>query len=200
MKYCVFLHSGLPLLFGTCTDVKPYLLVTQFHGIEGNCITFSSLVHKIIPNSQKEWCRIMYECADALFFIHSKDHLHNDLKGDNVIISDVNNSLHPVIIDFGKSTLLTKGKLYKLSLRDQEKYRKYHKHIAPEVVRGTHPQSPASDVYGFGLLLSLLCKYNKTYEPLRKLAFSCINGSPEKRPTTQQLVAELQLQYTSQSM
>ena len=63
----------------------------------------------------------MYECADALLFIHSKEHLHNDLKGDNVIISDINNSLHPVIIDFGKSTLLTKGKLYKLSLRDQEK-------------------------------------------------------------------------------
>ena len=109
------------------------------------------------------------------YIIHSKDNLHNDLKGDNVIIrqvSDVNNSLHPVIIDFSKSTLLTKGKSCKLSLRDQEKYRKYHKHIAAEVVRGTHPQSPASDVYGFWLLLSLLCKYNKTYEPLRKLAFS----------------------------
>ena len=62
--------------------------------------------------------------------------------------------LHPVIIDFGKSTTLAKGKLYKLSLRDQEKYRKYHKHIAPEVVRGTHPQSPASDVYAFGLLVT----------------------------------------------
>ena len=58
----------------------------------------------------------MYECADALSFIHSKDHLHNDLKGDNVIISDVNNSLRPVIIDFGKSTTLAKGKFYKLSL------------------------------------------------------------------------------------
>ena len=135
-----------------------------------------------------------------LSIIHSKDHLHNDLKGTNVIISDVNNSLHPVIIDFGKSTTLTKGKLYKPSLRDQEKYKKYHKHIAPEVVRGTNPQSPASDVYGFGLLLSQLSKYNKTYEPLRKLAFSCIHKSPEKRPTTQQLVAALQLQYTSQSM
>ena len=185
-------------MFGYCAEAKPYLLVTQFHEMEGNCVTFSCLVHKNIPHSQKEWCRIMYECAYALSFIHTKDH-HNDLKGDNVI-SDVNNSLHPVIIDFGKSTTLAKGKLYKLSLRDQEKYRKYHKHIAPEVVRGTHPQSPASDVYGFGLLLSLLCKYNKTYEPLRKLAFSYINGSPEKRPTTQQLVVALQLQYTSQSM
>lgn len=108
-------------MFGYCTEAKPYLLVTQFHGMEGNCVTFSCLVHKNIPDSRKEWCRIMYECADALLFIHSKDHLHNDLKGDNVIISDVNNSLHPVIIDFGKSTTLAKGKLYKLSLRDQEK-------------------------------------------------------------------------------
>ena len=67
-------------------------------------------------------------------------------------------------------------------------------------MRGTHPQCPASDVYGFGLLLSLLCKYNKTYEPLRKLAFSCINGTPEKRPTTQQLVAALQLVTIQQSV
>ena len=184
--------SGLPLLFGCCSEAKPYLLVTQFHGIEGHCVTFKCLVQKNIHDPPKEWCRIMYECADALLFIHSKDYLHNDLKGDNVIISDANNSLHPVIIDFGKSTTLAKGKVYQLSLRDQEKYRKHHKHIAPEVVRGTHPQSPASDVYGFGLLLSLLCKY-KPYEPLRKMAFSCINGTPEKRPTTQQLVAELQL-------
>lgn len=139
----------------------------------------------------------MYECADALLFIHTKGYLHNDLKGNNVIISDDNNSLHPVIIDFGKSTTVSKGKLCKLSLQDQKKYRKYHNHIAPEVVRGTHPQSTASDVYAFGLLLSWLCKY-KIYEPIRKLAFSCINGTPEKRPSTQQLVAELQSQYMSQ--
>ena len=69
----------------------------------------------------------MYECVDALLFIHSKDHIHNDLKGENMIVSDVNNSL----------------------------------------------------------------------QPLSKLAFSCINGSPEKRNTTKPLVAELQLQYTT---
>ena len=154
------------MVFGCSTEAKPYLLITQFHGIEGNCVTFSCLVQKTIPDTQKEWSRIMYECVHALLFIHSKEHLHNDLKGDNVIISDVNTSLHPVIIDFGKSpcSTLAKGKLYQLSLRDQEKYRKHHKHVAPEVVRGTHPQSPGSDVDGFGLLLSLLCKYHKTYD------------------------------------
>ena len=53
------------------------------------------------------------------------------------------------------ATTVAKGKLYRLSLRDQEKYRKHHKHIAPGVVRGTHQQPPASDVYGFELLFSL---------------------------------------------
>ena len=139
----------------------------------------------------------MYECADALYFIHSKEYLHNDLKADNVIINEGNNSLHPIIIDFGKSTNLAKGKVYHVSPRDQERYRQFHKHIAPEVVRGTHPQSQASDVYAFGLLLPLLCQH-KPYEPLRKLAFSCINGTPEKRPTTRHLVAELQSQCTNQ--
>lgn len=156
-------------------------------------MTFKSLVLQNVNDPQREWCRIMFECADALYYIHSKEYLHNDLKGDNVIMNEIHNSLHPVIIDFGKSTTISQGKIYKLSSRDQEKYRKCHKHIAPEVVRGTHSQSIASDVYAFGLLLSLLCKH-KRYEPLRKLAFSCINGTPEKRPTTTQLLTELQSQ------
>ena len=115
------------------------------------------------------------------------------------IISDHNNTLHPVIIDFGKSTTIPQGKYYKLSQRDQDKYRKYHKHIAIEVVRGTHPQSEASDIYAFGLLLSLLCKY-KPNEALRKLAVWCINGNPEKRPQTQQLATKLKAQYQESNL
>ena len=119
--------------------------------------------------------------------------------GDSVIISDNNNTLHPVIIDFGKSTTLPIGKLYKLSLRHQDKYRKYHKHKAIEVIRGTHPQSQASDIYAFGLLLSLLCKH-KPNEALRKLAVCCIKGNPEKRPPTQQLATELKAQYQNTNL
>ena len=146
-------------------------------------MTFTSLVLKHNNLPQSKWCQIMYHCADALLYIHSRKFLHNDLKGDNinVIISGSKNNFYPVIIDFGKSTETSNGKFYKLPLGDQEKYRKYHKHIAPEVVRGTHAQSQASDVYAFGLLLSLLCKY-KPFEPLRKLAVGCIKGNPEKGP------------------
>lgn len=63
-----------------------------------------------VNDPQKEWCRIVFECADALYYTHSKEYLHNDLKGDNVIINETHNSLHPVIIDFGKSTTIARAK------------------------------------------------------------------------------------------
>ena len=72
-------------------------------------MTFKSLVLQNVNDPQREWCRIMFECADALYYIHSKEYLHNDLKGANFIINETQNSLHPVIIDFGKSTTIAKG-------------------------------------------------------------------------------------------
>ena len=67
----------------------------------------------------------MYHCTDhTLLYIHSRNFLHIDLKGDNVIISANKNNPYPVIIDFGKSTETSRGKFYTLSLRDQDKYRK----------------------------------------------------------------------------
>ena len=98
-------------------------------------MTFKSLVLRNINDPQSEWCRIMYECADALYYNHSKEYLHNYLKGVNVIINENSHSLHPVIIDLGKCSTIAGGKIYHLSPRDQEKYTKYHKHVAPEVVR-----------------------------------------------------------------
>jgi len=77
----------------------------------------------------------MNECADASYFINSKEYLHND----NVVVNEDNNSLHPKMIDFATSTTLAKGKVHHLSPRDQERYRKFHRHVAPEVVGGTHP-------------------------------------------------------------
>ena len=56
----------------------------------------------------------MYHCADALLDIHSCNFLHNDLKGDNVIISGNKNNFYPVIIAFGKSTETSRQILHAL--------------------------------------------------------------------------------------
>ena len=98
-------------------------LLTQFHRIENDSVTFTSLVLKHNNLSQSKWCQIMYHYADALLYIHSRNFLHNDLKGGNVIISGNKNNFFLLIIDSGKSTETSKGNFYKLSLRDQDKYR-----------------------------------------------------------------------------
>lgn len=161
--------------------MKPFLLVTQFHGVNEKCVTFSEGVITNVVVTVQEWTSILFKCVDALSFLHSKHILHNDIKGDNVIISKINDHFSPIIIDFGKAVDMAKAKVYQLPAKDQEKYRKEHKQIAPELVRGTHKQSTASDVYSFGLLISLVCKYYLC-EPLRKLAFQCIHCNPSKRP------------------
>jgi len=86
------------------------------------------------------------KCSDALSYIHSEGYLHNDFNGDNETISDNKNTLQPVIIHFGQTARLSKGKLYKLSQRNQDKCKKYHTNKGIEVVRGTHLQSQESDI------------------------------------------------------
>ena len=97
--------------------------------------------------------------------MHKKGFLHNDLKGDNVLLSNYDNAIHPVIIDFGKCRSITNPKRYSLTAKEQRKYKKYHRHIAPELVEGTHPQSCQSDIYSYGYLLGQINTVNckKTY-------------------------------------
>ena len=65
------------------------------------------------------------------------------------------------VIDFGKMKEMSKAKIYILSLKDQERYGKYYRQIAPEVVSGKAKQSAASDIYSFGQVISLICHYNR---------------------------------------
>ena len=73
-----------------------------------------------------------------------------------MIIAKVHVIFFPVLIDFGKAFYVTEAKMYTSTPREKEKYRKYHEHIAPELVRGTHKQLTASDIYSFGRLVSFV--------------------------------------------
>ena len=55
--------------------------------------------------------------------------IHNDLKGDNVVLSSspVLPKVKPVIIDFGKACETTKGKTYKLTEKEKKKYESVHR-------------------------------------------------------------------------
>ena len=82
--------------------------------------------------------------AAGLSHIHGKGILHNDLKADNVALSDclpASNEapvprLWPTIVDFGKACPSEKGKMYVLGSRQKEMYRSRFSHIAPDLVDG----------------------------------------------------------------
>ena len=59
----------------------------------------------------------------------------------------------PVIIDFGKCIKKLDASRKVWSKEKQEAYKQQNKHMAPEVVAGTHLPSYASDIYSLGLLL-----------------------------------------------
>lgn len=184
----ILCFSVLPLVFGVCVDQLPYLLVMQFYGVEGSCITLSNALKTQLLKSATTWLPVTYSIADGLQYIHEKGYLHNDLKGDNIVITKRDEQYNPVIIDFGKD----EAKLYSLSNSKQVEYKKYHKHIAPEVVAGTHHQSFASDIYAFGRIIASIHKYfENSLNVLQEIYLTCLECDPQKRPNIATLLDSL---------
>ncbi|XP_031552033.1 serine/threonine-protein kinase STY13-like [Actinia tenebrosa] len=187
----LFDHKGLPLLFGVCLQEKPFLLITQFHGIDGKCVTMSKAAKTACVQTSQEWTRIFKELGEALSYVHGKHILHNDIKGDNVLLTRLthDSQLHPILIDFGKARKTNNAKKYSLTLQEQKKYHKNHCHIAPELIRGTHAQSFASDVYSLGILMSSVCKsICVKADMIYSVALQCTHFNSKERPTLPNII------------
>ena len=91
---------------------------------------------------------ILKQTCEILMFIHERGFLHNDLKGNNVVIDGSENK--HVIIDFGKSCKIVKARLRKPKVNNEKSMNKFP-HIALEMQRGV-----ASDVFSFGYLVTRL--------------------------------------------
>ena len=164
-------------------------LITEFHGIGGQCITVGH-VAKTLSLENMEWAVVLQKCAAALAHIHDKGYIHGDIKHNNIILQNSTGSYEPVIIDFGKMKKAENAKIYKLNSKERDRYLKCYKHIAPEIVWGKSAASPASDIYSFGQVISLVVYYTKL-TGLQKIAKACINGTPERRPTAINVALEL---------
>ena len=86
--------------------------------------TLNSFLGKHIIVKSMPWS------CNALSYLHTKGILHNDLHSDNILICP--SSYTPVIIDFGKATLLENPVVYYIQPGSIEntKYNRYHCHLA----------------------------------------------------------------------
>ncbi len=100
--------------------------------------------------SVRKACEIVLQVAEALHYIHKQNVVHCDIKTENILISEEDHEgkrskMIAKLLDFGLARSLTATRA-STSLSGTPHY------VAPERIRG-EPASPASDVYGVGILL-----------------------------------------------
>jgi len=178
---------NLPLIMGTCTKKKPYIMVTQFYGENDKSLTLAhGIKGKLVTCA--EICDILIETFHAVITLHKKNWLHNDIKQNNVLLHKMKSTWKPVLIDFGKSRSLGNPKTYNLSADQKKLYRERHPWIAPELIDGTSAQSPSTDVYAFGKMIEwILHNVDDKCKNLEEMCKSCLKPKAE-RPTEDKLL------------
>ena len=159
-----FSHPNLPHCFGICVEKTPYSIVTQFEGIYiHNTIPQSLTLHKELQESNRfrlqglNWIYTCVQLVEAVRYLHFEvDMLHNDIKPDNVLLSDMykrsdsdEQPLRVILTDFGKATSIHNGKRYHLTPIDQADYISHTQisfYLAPEILSGESKQSTFSDI------------------------------------------------------
>ena len=153
-------HKGIPKLIGVIFSSEKQCLVTSYHGINKSSTTVSCVLRnlKTFSITKDDWFIFFKSLISALIHIHQCGYIHDDLKVNNVIMEK---NCEAVVIDFGKSVLITKAQLIKMSLSEQQDYRQKFPWVAPEVVAGKHIPSHASDIYSLGYLMSRVRKHSQ---------------------------------------
>lgn len=179
-------HERLPHLFGICSGNSPYRLILQFHNVNNESVTMTKAAADMELNFHQR-LGIIKGVAATLHHIHQKGYLHNDLKGNNVVIekSTQNGTFRPIVIDFGKSVKIKDARLKKPKVNIERAGRRFP-HIAPEVLRGSK-QTPASDVYAFGKLIQKFVSGCDSGDKFCSLIKKTTDLNPLRRITLEQI-------------
>ena len=184
-------HPCFPFVYGIYTESKPFLLVMQFCSVEGKAYTLHRALQSRTLLKNQEWFDVILQLLEAFKLLHSSCLIHQDIKGDNILITYNNTMFVAVIIDFGKCIRKLDACKKVMSKEEQEAYKQKYKHIAPEVVAGTHLPSSASDIYSLGRLLEQIatkigCK------SLLSLSEPCLVNNPQARASLDYLLVKVQ--------
>ena len=122
--------------------------------------------------------------AEGLLHVHGQGVLHNDLKADNVALSDClpeckenPTKFWPTIIDFGKACPSDRGKKYSLPHHQKKVFKERYTQLAPDLLDGKVAQSFLSDVYSLGKLIERLASAAVNGKALCQLSLQCTTYS-----------------------
>ena len=146
-------HHVFPFLYG---GLSSGTILMEFIGSkDGNKYVPGKTLHetlgkKILSRSHAyATCRHL---VDGMAHMHDKGILHNDLHLSNIVFKE---SMVPVIIDFGKCTLLSNPLTYNIANTPlKAQYDKNHTHLAWELRNEMGScQSEMSDIFSLGFVI-----------------------------------------------
>lgn len=155
--------------------------MTQFHGVQQESVT----LHQAADNNAvtKANCiSIFKKICSVLDHVHSKGYLHNDIKGNNVVLErpSASGEFSPVLIDFGKSLKVSSVTLHRRNGTVMKC--KGKSYLAPEVV-SERLYSVASDIFSLGRMLKAISSLLGFYERVRELVKMSTRDKPSERPS-----------------
>ncbi|GJJ68090.1 hypothetical protein EMPS_00436 [Entomortierella parvispora] len=200
-------HPNIVQFMGVCKRKKRFYIITEFLPL-GN-------LRRWIQDETKEFgwdTRISFaiDISLALAYLHHKNIIHRDLKGENLLISD---NMRIKVCDFGFSRVEARNdsEMRRISYCGTDGY------MAPEILLGEDFDCSV-DVFSFGIVLSEMmarhvvdAQHFQRYPPdmtvspdeilyrsqpgcpleLSELAINCVQGLPEDRPKLRQIVERL---------
>ena len=188
-------HTHIPHCFGVCKSMMA--VVMSLHTVEGKSLTLEGAMHSNGNVMEKEsGIKYLTQVATALSHVHNKGYLHNDVKGNNIVLGTTRlEDVQAYLTDFGKSCHQTEGKIYSLPVIEREIYKIEHPHIAPDLRDGLTSQSIKTDIFSLGRLIRKMCHRYSIVGELNNIATSCLLNTSKERPDMGQIIHALQARH-----
>ncbi|XP_071802326.1 serine/threonine-protein kinase/endoribonuclease IRE1-like [Asterias amurensis] len=180
-------HDSFPNLHGTIEVGQFRAVAMQFIGVEAlaKCLTLGEALEgsRSLTLDPADWRSIAMNVVDGIKHMHSEGLLHNDIKMDNILMSydTQTHRWRAYVIDVGVATTTNTPRNYVLTSDEKKKYRRFHGHIAPEMVDNAKPQSTQSDIFQLGWVLYFIGKLGAV-PLLEQLGDQCKSPDPSQRP------------------
>ena len=114
--------------------------------------------------SRKERNRIFFELLSAVGYLHKRGIIHNDLKPDNILITQADNTLK--LVDFGLADCDAEYAMRTLGCTPR--------YASPELQAQNSVIDARSDIYSIGVIMQEIFGSSS-------IASRCTNNNPEKR-------------------